>query len=269
MYNYGARYYDPAAARFTSVDRFASKFSFQSSYVYAANNPITFIDVNGDSIGYANQNIQQYVENFSSPTRTNSKGKVKKNRSYNAEFAGLVDRLRSDDQMFIFSDDAALLGGEEGLLGLFGRDEGGSHFNIVAPSFSSNGDKGPLSIIAGGRAAILAEETKHATQYLEGDLMLATGVRGLVGLKPREGMDRIQVEAEAKIWVANSGMARLSTDKYREGYRIPTYMGVIRAANSTQSVRRILLTGHQILKGPEFGSGKVSTFNYPPTYSPF
>lgn len=48
--DYGARYYDAAIARFTSIDRFAEKYSFQNGYAYAANDPIKHIDVNGDSI---------------------------------------------------------------------------------------------------------------------------------------------------------------------------------------------------------------------------
>jgi len=56
--NYGgARYYDPAIGRFTTIDRFASKEPSLSPYQYAGNSPLTYIDVNGDSIVVAVRRI--------------------------------------------------------------------------------------------------------------------------------------------------------------------------------------------------------------------
>lgn len=64
LLDYGARYYDPAIARFPSVDRFAEKFAWQSPYVYAGNNPIKFIDMNGDSIVGVNETSAQRALNI-------------------------------------------------------------------------------------------------------------------------------------------------------------------------------------------------------------
>ena len=46
-YDYGARVYDPWTSGFTTIDPLTEIYTFQSPYVYAANNPVKFIDYMG------------------------------------------------------------------------------------------------------------------------------------------------------------------------------------------------------------------------------
>jgi RHS repeat-associated protein len=48
--DFGARIYDSRLGRWLSTDRFESKYPFLSPFSYAANNPLSIVDIGGDSL---------------------------------------------------------------------------------------------------------------------------------------------------------------------------------------------------------------------------
>ena len=50
LYYYGARYYDPRVSLWISTDRFEEKYPNVTAYSFTANNPMKFLDINGDSL---------------------------------------------------------------------------------------------------------------------------------------------------------------------------------------------------------------------------
>jgi len=64
LFDYGARFYDGALGRFHKQDRFAEKYLNLAPYQYAANNPILFIDVNGDSINVGKEHRKAFISDL-------------------------------------------------------------------------------------------------------------------------------------------------------------------------------------------------------------
>jgi RHS repeat-associated protein len=61
--DYGFRFYDPSIVRFGTMDPIADLFSWQSSYAYAGNNPIRYIDFMGMSpVGADGLTNDQWLE---------------------------------------------------------------------------------------------------------------------------------------------------------------------------------------------------------------
>ena len=50
LYYDGARYYDPRVSLWISTDRFEEKYPNVTAYSFTANNPMKFLDINGDSL---------------------------------------------------------------------------------------------------------------------------------------------------------------------------------------------------------------------------
>ncbi|MGM0581275.1 MAG: RHS repeat-associated core domain-containing protein [Bacteroidota bacterium] len=117
-YDYGVRNYDAAVGRFFNQDRFAEKYLDFSPYQYAANNPILYIDVNGDSLdvgGDMQQSfnailsfiLKRFRDRFSYDSETGSVGfnkeglKTKKDGSLRNSTLNFMDAVVSDSDVNI------------------------------------------------------------------------------------------------------------------------------------------------------------------------
>ena len=70
QYDYSARYYDPAIARFTTMDPMAEKYYSISPYVYCKNNPVNRVDLDGmDDFYYNEKGAQIYRLENKNPDR--------------------------------------------------------------------------------------------------------------------------------------------------------------------------------------------------------
>jgi len=90
--DFGRRMYQPDLGRFFTQDRYAESFYPISPYQYAANNPISFVDVNGDSIIYS--------QNVDAETRVMLDGFFNTLGKASSAFGEVVNHLRTSSNIF-------------------------------------------------------------------------------------------------------------------------------------------------------------------------
>ena len=174
LYDYGARWYDPAVARFTTTDPAAGAYVSISPYAYVANNPLIYIDPTG-----------AYIEEGSQKEWEKQTGYVKERREkLQSKLDGLSERAASKGwsaeklarKVGNMSERVASL---NSTISTFESIEHSSQGYSLSTSSNevtglSYGDDGMINIKF-STTANFVHETVHAGQFETGDIAFSGG----------------------------------------------------------------------------------------------
>jgi RHS repeat-associated protein len=128
--DYGARNYDKWLGRYFNVDRLSEAYYDLNPYQYTANNPVKFIDVNGDYI-YIWENGTQYRYENGETQKQNEKGKwinhSAQEGSYVSQIAGALEAITGGDPNSFGSQFLGLFENDNVNVSLFENTSQGDH----------------------------------------------------------------------------------------------------------------------------------------------
>jgi len=170
---YGWRDYDPAIGRFNKVDRFSEKYYSLSTYSYAGNNPILFVDVQGDSIAAGSQKRYDKLKNKVTKTRDKLQRKADKINVKAQKKGWSADK--TSKKLGNIQERVASL---DGTLNNFGTLESSTQVYELKSGQTEGGltyDTSSGNIVIGyGNTANFVHEATHAAQFESGDIAFST-----------------------------------------------------------------------------------------------
>jgi RHS repeat-associated protein len=191
VYALGFRDYDPAIGRFNKIDRFSEKYTNYSPYSFAGNNPVIFVDIQGDSIGVGRQyfdrfkdTVENQIANISSK-RENRQSKIQRAKDRGKE--NKVTRLEKRDTKRTQKEDSRL-GVLNETLGELNTME--SSTNVLYDIYTNVSSKNPtgegflgydtnrnsvtINLVGSYDTGNFAHEFKHGYQFETGRISLFT-----------------------------------------------------------------------------------------------
>ena len=164
LLDYGARLYDPVLCRWNAIDPLAEKYCSLSGYAYCGNNPVIFVDPNGQEIRISvisaggGSSYVSYVANMSPAMGIDSVGGRfinALNAAYNSGGNEMIDRLLRSHNVYTL-----VLGPYPGMEGVGVFVSNGAGGEIWIPLTNRRGEYDMSYIVY-----LLSHELTHAVQY--------------------------------------------------------------------------------------------------------
>ena len=173
-YTYGWRDYDPAIGRFNKMDRFSEKYYSLSTYSYAGNNPIVFVDIQGDSISAGSQSKFDRLQRKVERVRDRQQRKADRINS-KADRKGWTDAQRASE----LGDTQSRIASLNGTVNNLNNLESSTQFYRLE---SGSGELGGTTydtttgeiVISYGSSSNFVHESTHAGQFEAGDIAFSS-----------------------------------------------------------------------------------------------
>jgi hypothetical protein len=202
LYEYGARWYDPAIGRFIGVDPIADQFPWVSTYNYAENEPIANIDLHG----------LQKVSVHLAGTITYRDPQSNKSYTGHLTAAVLMDQGNNDQINFGISLDGRSVGGQYNSDGGFELGVGDSEFSNQVVKTIQSGEKAGIGLPGGIAGDFLDDSANKILEGISDDNSELKNLNLKVGAKALEMMASDISSGDVKVRYSRDGATEIANN---------------------------------------------------------
>jgi hypothetical protein len=175
---YGARNYDARLGRWWSVDPLAGKYESVSPYVFTANNPVRYREIDGRYYDEANEKKAEKMVRRSERRAEKLERKAQRLENRNQDSGDLRDRVA---ELRKTARDIKDMGNDQNTEYRFEKlgSKGARANNVAGPAAMKTGENSQghevVTMYTEGNMGSRLHEARHGGQHARGELNIATG----------------------------------------------------------------------------------------------